>query len=311
MPTPVLVAMKFSAASDEALRQAHAVSTSSGAPLVVCHILPEAFRVRVLFPQDAGVDARAQTELDEKAGGATRRHVTDLLGPTASRAAIAIESGTAHAGILEIAERIGAHLVVMGPGPTALRVARSAHCPVLIARPSPAAGPVVGATDFSDPALPAIRAAAVEASRRGVPLRVVHCLDIDETEVMSAASMAGVAGAYPMPVFSDSMLRSFEATAHERLADALCLAGASGEAVVLRRSARAGIVETSAQSKAGLVVVGSRGRTGLSRLLLGSVAEHVIDHAPCSVMVVPLHPDEQGVSAGDSSSQAHEDTAAR
>jgi nucleotide-binding universal stress UspA family protein len=311
MPTPVLVAMKFSAASDEALRQAHAVSTSSGAPLVVCHILPEAFRVRVLFPQDAGIDTRVQATLDEKAGDAARSHVTEVLGPAASRAAIAIESGTAHAGILEIAARAGAHLVVMGPGPTALRVARSSHCPVLIARPSPADGPVVGATDFSDPALPAIRAAAIEASRRGAPLRVVHCLDLDETEVMAAASMAGVAGAYPMPVISDSTLRAFETTAHERLADALCLADASGEAVVLRRSARAGIVETATQGKAALVVVGSRGRTGLSRLLLGSVAEHVIDHAPCSVMVVPLHPDEQDVPGGDASSPAQGDTAAR
>jgi nucleotide-binding universal stress UspA family protein len=35
-----------------------------------------------------------------------------------------------------------------------------------------------------------------------------------------------------------------------------------------------------------VIVVGSHGRTGLSRLFLGSVSEHVVRHAPCSVLVV-------------------------
>jgi 5-methyltetrahydrofolate--homocysteine methyltransferase len=37
---------------------------------------------------------------------------------------------------------------------------------------------------------------------------------------------------------------------------------------------------------AGVVVMGSHGRTGLSRLLMGSVTEKVIGHAPCPVLVV-------------------------
>ena len=37
---------------------------------------------------------------------------------------------------------------------------------------------------------------------------------------------------------------------------------------------------------ADLVVVGSHGRTGLGKLLMGSVASHVVSHAPCTVMVV-------------------------
>lgn len=36
-----------------------------------------------------------------------------------------------------------------------------------------------------------------------------------------------------------------------------------------------------------LVIVGTRGRTGLARALIGSTAERVVRHAPCSVMVVP------------------------
>jgi len=40
--------------------------------------------------------------------------------------------------------------------------------------------------------------------------------------------------------------------------------------------------------EAELVIVGTRGRTGLQRVLLGSVAESVVRHAACSVLVVRL-----------------------
>jgi len=40
------------------------------------------------------------------------------------------------------------------------------------------------------------------------------------------------------------------------------------------------------QKKVGLIVVGSHGRTGLERLLMGSVTERVIGHANCAVLVV-------------------------
>lgn len=46
------------------------------------------------------------------------------------------------------------------------------------------------------------------------------------------------------------------------------------------------ICRIAEQEKVDLIVMGSHGRTGLSHVLLGSVAERVVRHAPCPVLVV-------------------------
>ena len=46
------------------------------------------------------------------------------------------------------------------------------------------------------------------------------------------------------------------------------------------------IVETAAKTKANLIVLPTHGHTGLKHALLGSTAERVVQHAPCSVLVV-------------------------
>ena len=62
--------------------------------------------------------------------------------------------------------------------------------------------------------------------------------------------------------------------------------GLSTETRVLEGDPRDELVNTASDERCDLVVVGSHGRTGLARLLLGSVASHVVTHAPCSVLVV-------------------------
>ncbi len=286
---PVLAATGFSESGDEALRQGHALAAAAGARFVVCHVLPELFQVRVLFPQDAGIDAATQDELERKAADALRTRIAALFGSSANAVDVEIESGTTHAGILATAERVRAELIVVGAGRSATRVARSASCPVLIARPSPAGGAVVGATDFSDPALPAVQMAADEARRRKAPLRLVHCLGLDQAADLATAGLAGMIPMAPLPL---SVTERLESTARDRLNKALAESRVAGEAVVLMQSAGAGILEAAKTAPTSLIVVGTHGRSGFSRLALGSVAEDVINRAPCSVLVVRLdgHP---------------------
>ena len=55
---------------------------------------------------------------------------------------------------------------------------------------------------------------------------------------------------------------------------------------VLPGDPREALVDTVRAENADLLVVGSHGRTGISKLMLGSVASHVVAHAPCDVLVV-------------------------
>ena len=55
------------------------------------------------------------------------------------------------------------------------------------------------------------------------------------------------------------------------------------------------IVEVARDQGADLIVIASHGRTGITRLMMGSVAEHVVRHAPCAVLVV--RPPEQAQDA--------------
>jgi nucleotide-binding universal stress UspA family protein len=49
------------------------------------------------------------------------------------------------------------------------------------------------------------------------------------------------------------------------------------------------IVARAAETKADLIVMGTHGRSGLAHALMGSVAEHVVRHAPCPILIVPQH----------------------
>ena len=69
-------------------------------------------------------------------------------------------------------------------------------------------------------------------------------------------------------------------------ADRLRKAGLTVEARMVVADPRAALLDAAKSENVNLVVVGSHGKTGIKKLLLGSVASHVVTHAPCSVLVV-------------------------
>ena len=62
--------------------------------------------------------------------------------------------------------------------------------------------------------------------------------------------------------------------------------GLPAEARIVNGDAREELIELARRERSDLIVVGSHGRTGLTKLVLGSVSSHVVTHAPCTVVVV-------------------------
>lgn len=86
-----------------------------------------------------------------------------------------------------------------------------------------------------------------------------------------------------------SMYKIMTEESEKRLAavkDDLIKKGVEMETAVLFGNAADIIISTCAGRKIDLVVVGSHGRHGARKFLLGSVSSRVVDHAPCDVLVV-------------------------
>ncbi|GAA4639271.1 hypothetical protein GCM10023196_100260 [Actinoallomurus vinaceus] len=172
-----------------------------------------------------------------------------------------------------LAEAADAALIVVGStgflamsglaaGSTAMEVAVRADVPVVVVRPGlpgdvpgPSAGRVVVGVDGTGLSEAAIGFAVAEADDRGCGLTLVHAVEREEDRDAAEAMLARVA-VPPRDV----------------------------RAVVRVGMASAVLIEESAGAE--LLAVGSRGRAGLSGMLLGSVSQAVVHRAHCPVAVV-------------------------
>jgi nucleotide-binding universal stress UspA family protein len=293
----LFVAIDFSPSSDEALRQAHERAVSTGAQLAVCHIFPNELRTNLLFPQISKIAALKVPLAMKHVAEAASARVTEITHRTQAEFELIVDDGTPQALILARAEEWLADLIVVGShgqtsaadallGSVTDSIIRHAHCPVLIVRSAERTGHILAGTDFSDPALPALKAAASEANRVGGDLTVVHSLDL----VWAPAAYPALAfGGAPFNVSPDQ-IKELETIAIERLEESLKELGVPGDTLVTNGPAGTALVEVASERNADLIVVGTVGRTGLHRALLGSVAETVAKQAPCSVLIVRLHP---------------------
>lgn len=135
---------------------------------------------------------------------------------------------------------------------------------------------ILCATDFSPSSDVALDWAAALAKREGAELHVVHAWQLPEL-----VSPAG--GIIPMPEVSAEIHREIEAG----------LKKACEGRTVASQTIRRGMPDTEIAGLArdlgvDVVVVGTHGRTGLSHVLLGSIAERVIRLSPVPVVTVPM-----------------------
>ncbi len=92
-------------------------------------------------------------------------------------------------------------------------------------------------------------------------------------------------GAYLPPDFWTNVKKEAQQTI-ERHAEALRKRGLGVETLVREGYAATVIEEEAERQHADLIVIGTRGLSGLKHLLLGSVAERVVQKSPCPVLTV-------------------------
>lgn len=144
-------------------------------------------------------------------------------------------------------------------------------------------GPVLVAVDFSADSREAVLWASHEAARWKRPLTILHVV---HDPAASPGFYREIKETLPRPMadvardMMDDFIKAMRAD-HPEL-------GALGDAEVkLVIGLPAGrIVEVAAQIDTPLIVIGSRGLTGLPHILIGSVAERVVQLAPVPVVVV-------------------------
>ena len=108
--------------------------------------------------------------------------------------------------------------------------------------------------------------------------------------VVSACSPIGIGPgemASPGPIAEmNQQQEQYHKEVAQKAAKVLTDAGFKATARMELGDPRSVLIEAARREKADLLVIGSHGRSGMAKLLLGSVASHVIGHAPCSVLVV-------------------------
>lgn len=287
----ILVATDLSSGSDEAMRQAAACALASDAQLAVCHVFPSFGGRSPFFVPKNEPAAAEESSLRTRALELLAQRVAEAMPDV--KAEVVAEQGVAYAGIVRFAETWQADLLVVGAsGSTALprmqlgsvaeQLVRHAHCSVLVARPVAASGIVLAATDLSDPSLPAVAAGAAEAIRRNAKLVVTHAVDFSSIGVTLEEMLIGA--------FERNSNWNLDREVREQvireLEKALEKCGAIGTPHVSSGPAAAAVVRYAEELGAELLVIGARGRTGLLRLVLGSVAERIVSMASCSVLAV-------------------------
>lgn len=232
----------------------------------------------------------------EEIGGAASdlRKIAGTLQQPGVHVDTEVLSGRPATVIVDAAERVRADVVVLGSrghgtigsmvlGSVSAEVADHAHCPVLVARTSQLTS-VLLATDGSPCARLAESVVATWPIFEHMPVQVASVAAIGAPWASGLAFGAGVS--------TDKFLDAEAATVaeHQRFAAAaasrLSEAGRGAEAGAYDGDPASELIRIARDRAVSMIVLGTHGRTGLRRILAGSVARNVMLHAPCSVMVV-------------------------
>lgn len=279
----ILVATDFSTRSERALRRAVMLARQLCAPLDLVHVVDDDQPRKLL---DARRDA-ASGFLEQMALGVRKKNGIHC-DPR-------IILGEAFDAIIRVSEELSSDLIVIGAhrrqilrdvfiGTTAERIIRSGSRPVLMVN-AVAAGPysrILAPIDLAASSAAAMDAMQTLGLARGAAVDALHLFEPIAAEKMDRAALP--------PAEKKAYLTAEQAQGEQRLREILAGAGVNPDRCIVRpRESRIveQICDVAKETKADLIVMGTRGRTGLARMVLGSVAEEVLRQSDRDVLAVP------------------------
>jgi nucleotide-binding universal stress UspA family protein len=141
---------------------------------------------------------------------------------------------------------------------------------------------ILVAVDFSEHADPVLDEAVEFAKQFGAELHLVHAFDV-RIPLVTPYEVA-------IPTAFIEEAREAAASKLAALIERVAAQGISATSHLSEVPAASAIVSLAEELGADLIVMGTRGHTGLKHVLLGSVAERTLRHAPCSVLTVKACP---------------------
>lgn len=288
----VLIGSSLEAESDQVVRSGLAVARAAGARVQLVH----AARIDPLL---IGMEAGLGPDFMREEIAARREELNqqiDRLGIGASElAGVAVQAGAPHQILTNVARRVRADLIVVGAtgsgpfaaellGSTAERVVRKAPCPVLLVRGELRVPPrsVLAPVDLSSLSGDAFRCGLHLLSQLSkgeeIGVRTVYAASFLDPVARQRQKAARITAEQAERSGAEE-LRRF---ALENRPAAPCQV----ETAVLPGEARVEILHELAEHPVDLVVLGTHGRGGLDRLVMGSVASTIARKSPCSVLLI-------------------------
>jgi universal stress protein A len=193
------------------------------------------------------------------------------------------------------AEKSGGVVVKLGPNETALP--RPANDDLTAPLPAFSLKHILVPVDFTDCTKEALMYAVAFAKQFNAAITLLHVV---EPAYAPPAEMGG----------AEIVESKAEAREHLEGLRQQHFPGLRADVLVTRGNAEREIVAAARELECNLILLATHGRTGLSRVLLGSTAEHVVRHAGCPVLIV--RPDERefiasGVMTAPASADATSD----
>ncbi len=285
----ILAAVDFSPSSRNALCEAARLAAYDESALTAVHIVEQELANAIgqsLKLDAAGVIAHVQQSLE---------HFIAQSGAGAMPIAAEVHIGHPFASLVISCHKHKADLLVMGSrgsqhgvgsvGAIATKCVRKAPAEVLLVKED-FTGPhrhIIACVDLSENSAKAVQFARRIAEQDGSRL---DCLFVDQSAMALAADYGGYLPALPaleatgadtwqkdMDAFTEPLLRNSPIQEKRNI-------------IMERMSIRDAIREHIQQTQASLVVLGTRGETDLRALIMGTTAEKVLQHAPCSILAV-------------------------